>query len=100
MRSLSANGPASRDGRLQNGDRILAVNDTNCQKASYREVTDNLKSSRGTIKLMVLHTPRRRDSKGSRGSNASRDKEILPGIETEIEIIKGKYLLVSVVFEI
>jgi len=49
---------------------------------------------------MVLHTPRRRDSKGSRGSNASRDKEILPGIETEIEIIKGKYLLVSVVFEI
>ena len=27
VRSLSANGPASRDGRLQQGDRILAVND-------------------------------------------------------------------------
>lgn len=90
VRSLSANGPASRDGRLQQGDRILSVNDMNCQKASYREVTDNLKSSRGTIKLLVLHTPRRRDSKGSRGSNASREKEILPGVETEIEIIKGK----------
>lgn len=89
VRSLSANGPASRDGRLQNGDRILAVNDQNCQKASYREVTDILKTSRGTIKLLVLHSPRRRDSKGSRGSNASRDQEIVPGNEIEIEIIKG-----------
>jgi C-terminal processing protease CtpA/Prc len=92
VRSLSANGPASRDGRLQNGDRILAVNDINCQKATYREVTDILKSSRGTIKLIVLHDKRsRRDSKGSRGSNASKDKEIINGVETEIEIIKGKY---------
>ena len=93
MRSLSANGPASRDGRLQNGDRILAVNDQNCQKASYREVTDILKASRGTIKLLVLHSPRRRDSKGSRGSNASKDQEIVPGNEIEIEIIKGSFLL-------
>ena len=93
VRSLSANGPASRDGRLLPGDRVLAVNEVNCQRAAYREVTDILKASRGTIKLVVLHSPRRRDSKGSRGSNTSgsraAERDIQTGVETEIEIIKG-----------
>jgi len=87
VRSLSANSPASRDGRLKNGDKILAVNDTNCQHSSYRDVTDILKSSRGTIKLIVLHSSSRRDSSSTISSKHSRD--VQPGAETEIEIIKG-----------
>ncbi|CAG5105049.1 Oidioi.mRNA.OKI2018_I69.chr1.g1788.t1.cds [Oikopleura dioica] len=87
VRSLSANSPASRDGRLKNGDKILAVNDTNCQHSSYRDVTDILKSSRGTIKLIVLHPSSRRDSSSTISSRHSR--EVHPGTETEIEIIKG-----------
>ena len=74
--------------RLKNGDKILAVNDTNCQHSSYRDVTDILKSSRGTIKLIVLHSSSRRDSSSTISSKHSRD--VQPGAETEIEIIKGE----------
>lgn len=87
VRSLTPNGPASRDGRLQADDRILAVNDQNVQKASYRDVTDILKGARGTIKLLVQHSSSKRRS--SKASQESKDKEIIPGQETEIEIIKG-----------
>lgn len=88
VRSLTPNGPASRDGRLQTDDRILSVNDQNVQKASYREVTDILKMARGTIKLIVQH-PSAKNRRSSRGSTDSRDKEIIIGQETEIEIVKG-----------
>jgi hypothetical protein len=64
------------------------VNDTNCQHSSYRDVTDILKSSRGTIKLIVLHSSSRRDSSSTISSKHSRD--VQPGAETEIEIIKGE----------
>ena len=88
VRSLTPNGPASRDGRLQTDDRILSVNDQNVQKASYREVTDILKMARGTIKLIVQH-PSAKNRRSSRGSTDSRDKDIIIGQETEIEIVKG-----------
>ena len=65
-------------------------------KASYRDVTDILKSARGTIKLIVQHSSQKRRT--SRGSNQSNEKEIIPGHETEIEIIKGKLILYIVIF--
>ena len=95
VRSLTPNGPASRDGRLQTDDRILSVNDQNVQKASYREVTDILKMARGTIKLIVLH-PSAKNRRSSRGSTDSRDKEIIIGQETEIEIVKGNAFRVNI----
>jgi len=86
VRSLTPNGPASRDGRLLADDKILAVNEQNVQKAVYRDVTDILKGARGTIKLLVQHSSSKR--RASRGSTVS-DKEVVPGVETEIEIVKG-----------
>ena len=86
VRSLTPNGPASRDGRLLADDRILAVNEQNVQKAVYRDVTDILKGARGTIKLLVQHATSKR--RASRGSTVS-DKDVVPGVETEIEIVKG-----------
>ena len=69
-------------------DKILAVNEQNVQKAVYRDVTDILKGARGTIKLLVQHSSSKR--RASRGSTVS-DKEVVPGVETEIEIVKGNY---------
>lgn len=85
---MTPNGPASRDGRLLADDKILAVNEQNVQKAVYRDVTDILKGARGTIKLLVQHSSSKR--RASRGSTVS-DKDVVPGVETEIEIVKGNY---------
>ena len=89
VRSLTPNGPASRDGRLQADDRILSVNDQNVQKASYRDVTEILKSARGTLKLLVQHSSAKH-RRSSKASNESKEKDILPGQATEIEIVKGE----------
>ena len=54
-----------------------SVNDQNVQKATYRDVTDILKSARGTIKLLVQHSSSKRRS--SKASQESKEKEIIPG---------------------
>lgn len=59
---------------------------SNVQKAVYRDVTEILKGARGTIKLLVQHSATKR--RASKGSTVS-DKEVVPGVETEIEIVKG-----------
>ena len=54
IKDIAKDGVADKDGRLQRGDQLIAVNGISIQGASYQYVLENLKKVQGDIKLMVI----------------------------------------------
>ena len=54
IKDIAKDGVADKDGRLQRGDRLVAVNGISIQGASYQYVLEMLKKVQGDIKLTVV----------------------------------------------
>lgn len=54
IKDIAKDGVADKDGRLQRGDQLIAVNGISIQGASYQYVLENLKKVQGDIKLTVI----------------------------------------------
>lgn len=54
VKTVFEKGAAAADGRLQRGDQILSVNDTNLEGMTHEEAVEVLKNVTGSVKLMVL----------------------------------------------
>ena len=54
IKDIAKDGVADKDGRLQRGDQLIAVNGIPIQGASYQYVLENLKKVQGDIKLTVI----------------------------------------------
>lgn len=54
IKDIAKDGVADKDGRLQRGDQLIAVNGISLQGASYQYVLENLKKVQGDIKLTVI----------------------------------------------
>ena len=54
IKTVFEKGAAASDGRLKRGDRIVSVNGTSLEGATHEEAVSLLKSSKGTIVLLVM----------------------------------------------
>lgn len=54
VKTVFEKGAAARDGRLQRGNQIVAVNGTNLEGVSHENAVNILKKSRGLITISVL----------------------------------------------
>ena len=54
IKDIAKDGVADKDGRLQRGDQLIAVNGVSIQGASYQYVLENFKIVQGDIKLTVI----------------------------------------------
>ena len=54
IKDIAKDGVADKDGRLQRGDELLAVNGVSIQGASYQHVLESLKKVHGDIQLTVI----------------------------------------------
>uniref|UniRef100_A0A8B9WYJ3 PDZ domain-containing protein n=1 Tax=Bos mutus grunniens TaxID=30521 RepID=A0A8B9WYJ3_BOSMU len=64
-------GAAQKDGRLQIGDRLLAVNNTNLQDVRHEEAVASLKNTSDMVYLKVRQPPRDAQMAGGRWSLAA-----------------------------
>ena len=54
IKDIAKDGVADKDGRLQRGDQLIAVNNISIHGASYQHVLETLKKLHGEIKLTVI----------------------------------------------
>lgn len=54
IKTVFEKGAAASDGRLKRGDRIVSVNGSSLEGATHEEAVSLLKSSKGTIVLIVM----------------------------------------------
>ena len=54
IKDIAKDGVADKDGRLQRGDQLIAVNGVSIQGASYQYVLETLKKFHGDINLTVI----------------------------------------------
>ena len=54
IKDIAKDGVADKDGRLQRGDQLIAVNGISIQGASYQYVLETLKKFHGDINLTVI----------------------------------------------
>ena len=53
VQSITPNGPAEQDGRLQSGDRIISINGQSLEGVSHRIAVDILRGSEGAVQFIV-----------------------------------------------
>ncbi len=51
------NGPVDRDGRLQFGDELVAVNGVSLESVKHQDAVDVLRACAGTVRLKVIRVP-------------------------------------------
>ena len=54
IKDIAKGGVADKDGQLQRGDQLVAINGVSIQGASYQYVLETLKNLHGEIKLTVI----------------------------------------------
>lgn len=54
IKDIAKDGVADKDGQLQRGDQLVAINGVSIQGASYQYVLETLKKLHGEIKLTVI----------------------------------------------
>ena len=53
VQSITSNGPAEQDGRLQPGDRIISINGQSLEGVSHKVAVDILRGAEGAVQLIV-----------------------------------------------
>ena len=54
IQDIAKDGVADKDGQLQRGDQLIAINGLTVQGATYQYVLETLKKLHGDIKLTVI----------------------------------------------
>lgn len=53
VKSVTAHGPAYKDGRIKAGDQIIAINDESLEGVQHHDAVNMIKDSEDTVKLLI-----------------------------------------------
>lgn len=93
---IKESGAAARDGRLQEGDKILAINGIKLEDRTHREVVELFRSAGEDVELRVLKKKLSRHTNGPTGPRPEQESAV--STRGVLAVLAGAATLVAFVY--